>query len=53
MCRIVEPHATYKGERLGDDDLCGVDGLGRLGDERKEWRDWYFYDVCMWCCRNV
>lgn len=36
---------TYKGERLGDDDLCGVDGLGRLGDERKEWRDWYFYDV--------
>ena len=31
MCRIVEPHATYKGERLGDDDLCGVDGLGRLG----------------------
>lgn len=36
MCRIVEPHVTYRGERLGDDDLCGVDGLGRLKEKSGE-----------------
>ena len=58
VCRIVEPHATYKGERLGDDDLCGFwMGWGGWGMKEKsgEIGTFYIFLWCLhvWCCRDV